>query len=149
MRFPYHALNVHRNLISLGGRSQRPRPLVLVSLGGPQGVFVQHALLDTGADDTVFPERAAIKAGIDLTNAPAGNLRGVGGGAGRLRYAQVKLRLSDGRESREWTAWVGFTAAPLTQPLLGYAGCLQFFHANFLGDQEAVELTVNSRYAGS
>jgi hypothetical protein len=87
--------------------------------------------------------------GIDLTNAPTGDMGGVGGGSGRLRYAQVKLRLSDGRESREWTAWVGFTSALLNQSLLSFAGCLQFFHANFLGDQEAVELTVNTLYSGS
>ena len=73
----------------------------------------------------------------------------MGGGTGLLRYAQVKLRLSDGREFREWPAWVGFTSATLFQPLLGFAGCLQFFHANFLGDQEAVELTVNTLYSGT
>ncbi len=105
--------------------------------------------MDTGADDTVFPDAAAIKAGIDLANAPIGQLTAVGGGVGRLRYAQVKLRLSDGRESREWTAWVGFTSAFLKQPLLGFAGCLQFFNATFLGAQEAVELTVNSLYSGT
>ena len=149
MRFRYQQLNVQKPLISLRGRLARPRPLVLTSVRGPKGIFVEYALLDTGADDTVFPANAAAKIGVDLTNAPAGDMGGVGGGAGRLLYAQVDLRLSDGRESREWTAWVGFTSAPLRQPLLGFAGCLQFFHANFLGDQEAVELTVNTLYTGS
>ena len=66
-----------------------------------------------------------------------------------LRYAEVRLRMTDGKEFREWPAWVGFTSAPLRHPLLGFAGCLQFFGANFLGDREEVELTVNSLYPGT
>ena len=44
--------------------------------------------------------------------------------------------------------WVGFTSAPLRQPLLGYAGFLQFFTATFHGDREEVELAVNAAYPG-
>ena len=150
MRFKYFQAKPPRPAVTLGGRLTRPRPLVLVSLIGPAGIYVRRALLDTGADETVFPIVAANSAGINLANSPTGHSSGVGSGStSQLLYAQAKLRLSDGREFREWTAWVGFTAAPLDQPLVGFAGCLQFFHANFLGDQEAVELTVNTRYSGS
>ncbi len=38
------------------------------------------------------------------------------------RFAEVMLRISDGRENRDWPARVGFTAAPLHRPLLGFAG---------------------------
>ena len=65
-----------------------------------------------------------------------------------VRYAAVELRLTDGREFRRWPAWVGFTAARLNQPLLGFAGCLQFFGAYFRGDREEVELEVNALYPG-
>jgi hypothetical protein len=123
--------------------------LVLAGLQGPKGTYAKEALLDTGADDTVFPEAAATRIGVDLTHAPRGSAAGVGGPMSHLRYARVTIRLSDGRESRAWTAWVGFTSVPLRQPILGFAGCLQFFHANFLGDQEAVELTVNTLYSGT
>ena len=44
-----------------------------------------------------------------------------------------------------------FAYRPLTarkRCLLGFAGCLQFFDALFLGKDEAVELTVNSLYPG-
>jgi hypothetical protein len=34
-------------------------------------------------------------------------------------------------------------------PLLGFAGCLQFFSAHFHGDREEVELSVNSLYRGT
>ena len=59
------------------------------------------------------------------------------------------MRLTDGKEFRRWPAWVGFTAARLKQPLLGFAGCLQFFGALFRGDREEVELEVNALYPGS
>jgi hypothetical protein len=107
------------------------------------------ALLDTGADDTLFPEPFATQIGIDLSAAPTGEGMGVGGALVPVRYALVSLRLTDGKEFRQWPAWVGFTATPLKRPLLGFAGCLQFFSANFLGDREEVELTVNSVYPGT
>ena len=62
------------------------------------------------------------------------------------RY-QVAFR--DGIEQREWRARVGFTSTPLKRPLLGFAGCLQFFTSSFHGDLERVELTVNRLYQGS
>jgi hypothetical protein len=37
----------------------------------------------------------------------------------------------------------------LKQPLLGFAGCLQFFDALFHGAREDVELSVNSLYPGT
>jgi hypothetical protein len=63
--------------------------------------------------------------------------------------AEVQLRITDGLENREWTAWVGFTSSRLKRPLLGFAGFLQFFTANALGDLEQVQLTVNNLYRGS
>ena len=67
MRFPYRLVPVGRGIVSLGGRSARPRPLVLASMIGPSGAYARRALLDTAADDTVFPEYAASRIGIDLT----------------------------------------------------------------------------------
>jgi hypothetical protein len=74
---------------------------------------------------------------------------GVGVPAYPLRYAQGTLRVTDGQEFREWPAWVGFTSVVLRQPLLGFAGFLQFFDALFRSDREEVELTVNSLYPGT
>ncbi len=149
MRFPYRLLPLQQAVVSLGGRWVRPRPLVFVTLIGPSGVFVDRAILDTAADDTVFPDAAAVTAGLDLTNAPTGEASGVDGAPVIVRYAAVELRLTDGREFRRWPAWVGFTAARLKQPLLGFAGCLQFLGAFFHGDREEVELAVNALYPGS
>ena len=71
MRVPYKLLPVRLPVVSLGGRRVRPRPLVFVTLVGPSGVFMGHAMLDTAADDTVFPDAAAAAAGLDLSNAPS------------------------------------------------------------------------------
>jgi hypothetical protein len=147
--FPYTRLTSAQPIISLGGRLDRPYALVGATLVGPTGTHFDRCLLDSGADDTVFPDQAAVNCGIDLTNAPQILLSGVGGGTALVRYAQVAIRITDGIERREWTAWVGFTSAPMKRPLLGFAGFLQFFTAIFYGDLEKVELAVNSYYRGT
>ncbi len=133
----------------LGGRIGRPRPVVHITVIGPNGASVQEALLDTGSDDTVFPEHVAAAIGLDLTNAPTGSASGVGMAAASIRYAEVTLRLTDGAEFREWPARVGFTPAPIKRALLGFAGFFQFFTATFDGDREQIELTVNALYPGT
>jgi predicted aspartyl protease len=140
---------MRRPIPSLGGRQDRPQPVIPVSVIGPKGTHLGDCLLDTGADDTVFPESVADKLGIDLTNAPVGEASGVGLVTARIRYALVTLRVATGQERREWPAWVAFTSAPMKRPLLGFAGFLQFFTAKFEGDREEVELIVNSLYPGT
>src|SRR4051794_31519212 len=117
LRFPYQQTAKVRPIVPLKGRGTRPRPVVPVALLGPSEAVPQDALLDTGADDTIFPERVAAFAGIDLTNAPQGTGGGLGIGA-VVRYAEVTLRLSDGRERREWRAWVGFATTQARYPML-------------------------------
>lgn len=149
LRFSYRRGRVNHPVISLGGRFSRPRPTLVVGLIGPTGDRVSEALLDTGADDTVFRESLASSIGIDLTNAPARNLTDIGPVGYRVRYAELRLlRLTDGKEFREWPAWVGFTDAPLPIATLGFAGCLQFFTATFHGDFEEATMAVNPLYPG-
>jgi hypothetical protein len=69
--------------------------------------------------------------------------------AATVRYAEATLRVVGANEQRERKGWVGFTAGKLRQPLLGYAGFLQFFTVTFHGDHEEVELTVNAAYPGT
>jgi predicted aspartyl protease len=124
--------------------------MIIVAIIGPSGTIVEKALVDTGADDTVFSDVVATRIGIDLTNAPSGIAAGVGPNAAALvRYAEVKLRISDGKEFREWPARVGFTSAQIHRPLLGFAGFLQFFTSIFDGNSESLVLTINSTYAGT
>jgi predicted aspartyl protease len=106
MRFRYKLIPSKQPVIALGGRWVRPRPLIMVALLTPAGVIVREALLDNGADDTVFPESAAHKLGLDLAHAPAVEAMAVGGQVFPVRYAQVTIRMVQGREQREWPAWV-------------------------------------------
>jgi len=147
--FGYRVKSVNQPVLTLRGRWSRPRPIITVSIIVASNTRVALGLLDTGADDTVFPEHLAAPLGIDLSNAPIGYMRTANLGRIPVRYTQVHLRITDGVERREWPAWVGFTPAPLNQPLLGFAGFLQFFTATFHGDREQVELTVNSLYPGT
>ena len=149
MVFSYRPIPVQQPLWSLRGRTERPRPLFPVTVVGPKGSVLRLCLLDTGSDDTVFHEKELATLGIDLTNAPTNTATGVGNVPLALRYAEVRLRIAGNGERREWTARIGFTAAPLHQPLLGFAGFLEYFTATFHGDREEVELTVNSLYAGT
>ena len=49
----------------------------------------------------------------------------------------------------QWPAVIGFSPAPIRYPILGQAGCLQFFDAKFFGADLAVELEVNRAYPGT
>ena len=147
--FRYVPVPMGRSLVSLAGRSERPRPLVPVSVVGPAGTVMRDALLDTGSDDTVFPESVAALIGIDLRRAPRRGGAGAAASPVPLRYAQVTLCLATMQEQRQWPAMIGFTPTPLRYPLLGYAGFLQFFDTLFRGAREEVELTVNPHYSGT
>lgn len=147
--FPYRSYASASPVWPLGGRRGRPRPVISVTVMGPAGDWVGDALLDTGADDTVFTDRVAAALGLDLTSAPTRAASGVGMASAPIRYAVVRLRISDGTEFREWPARVGFTPAPLKRALLGFAGFFQFFTAAFDGDRERVELAVNPLYPGT
>ena len=93
-----------------------------------------RCLLDSGSDETLFFPSQAADLGIDLTKAPTRNKPRPGGVTISLAYADVSLRLSDthGTEVYEWTAGVAFGNAGLGYPVLGFAGCLEFFNAFFL-----------------
>jgi hypothetical protein len=145
--FPYRVLAVPHTVVPLGGRWSRPRPIVPISVMGSIATRAFEGRLDTGSDDTVFPESVAKQVGIDLTHAPIGRGSTANGAQLIVRYVQVRLRLTDGVERREWPAWIGFSSA-IQRPLLGFAGFLQFFTAVFYGDREQVELTINCFYPG-
>src|SRR5262249_24764716 len=149
MRFSYRPIRTATPVVSLNGRQERPRPIVPITLIGPAGSRAIDGRLDSHADDTVFPEQDAALVGIDLTNAPRGTAAGIGQAPVSVKYVQVTLRLTDGKEFREWTGWVGFTPVLSHYALLGFAGCLQFFDTTFYGAREEVELLVNSLYRGT
>lgn len=148
MRFPYQAKRVRQPVYPLGGSNIRHYPLVPVILIGLNGGWVRDCLLDSDADDTLFPEAAAVALGIDLTGAPTGNATQVGGAAVQYSYAPATLRVSDGKESCEWPAIIGFTKCPLRWPLLGQTGFLRFFDLMLFGASQEIVLTPNADFSG-
>src|SRR4051812_37869098 len=130
-------------LLSLGGSRVRPRPVLAIRIAGPGRTWLRDGLLDTGSDETVFEDRVAAMVGLDLSGAEEREVALVGRPRPiRCRYAPVRLRITDGhRETYEWTAVVAFASTRLAYALLGYAGFLQFFDAEFRGADRAVVLT--------
>jgi hypothetical protein len=149
LTFPYHLEQTSQPVVSLDGRTERPRPVVTVGLIGTTGTWPVRTLLDTGADDCIFPADIASRIGVDLTNAPTQTIRHIAGAVSQVQFVRIQLRLSNGQEFREWPAWVGFTSSKMRFPVLGYSGCLQYFTTTFHGDREQVELTINGRYPGT
>src|SRR5262245_22230761 len=128
----------------------RWRPLVPISVIGPTGKrrFFPRGLLDPGADDTVFPFAVAALLGVTLRTDGGHGLRRRGQ-AFSLRFGDVSLEMSDGRQFWRWPAIIGLSSAPVRYPILGLAGCLQFFDARFRGKDQVVELETNSAYPGT
>lgn len=148
MRFPYQPRPMRQPVFPLGGAYIRHYPLVPVFLSGPNGGWTRDCLLDSGADDTLFPETAALALGIDLTGAPTASATQANGSVIQYRYASATLRVSDGNESCEWVAVIGFTNYPLRWPLLGQTGFLQFFDVTLLGTSREIVLMPNATFSG-
>jgi predicted aspartyl protease len=132
----------------LRGATILPRPILHVRISGPAGDHLTDGLLDTGADYTVFELAVATQIGLDLNKAPLSSVQLVGRKPFTCAYAQVQLRISDGKETFEWLAVVGFVPFRIRRPLLGYSGFLQFFDAEFHGADPEVILTPNRDFAG-
>jgi hypothetical protein len=121
-----------------------------VHFAQPGGPVTRTSVLDTGADDTVLPDWIAASLGLDLTGADERSIGLAGRTPLRCRYAPVEIQISDGaRETYRWTAVVGFIdTAVLPRPLLGYAGFLQYFDAEFRGANLEVLLIPNRSFTG-
>jgi hypothetical protein len=151
VRVPYLVGKARQPQPSLGGGFLRPRPILAVGIHGPSSSVLRDGVLDTGADDTVFPEWIATAIGLDLGRADQRDVGLVGRSPILCRYLPVELRISDGKsETYRWTAVVGFIQQSfLTRPLLGYAGFLQYFDAEFRGADWEVILTPNGSFPGT
>jgi hypothetical protein len=148
MRFAYLPVTVRRPVYPLGGSTIRHYPVFSVAVGGPSGEWSRDCLVDSAADDTIFPITVARKVGIDLSNAPVGEARQVGGVILSYRYAQVTLRISDGLETCEWPAIVGFLDQPMRWALLGQTGFFQFLDVHLRGGRREVILTPDVAFPG-
>lgn len=100
--------------------------------------------LDTGSDDTVFPLWVAAFLGLDPAQGAEQEIRLAGRPQSfRGRFLSIEVRISDGQETFQWPASVGFVPVPLRRALLGYAGFLQYFDTDFHGADREVILKPN------
>ena len=149
MKFPYMAIPTKQPVPSLGGRQVRHRPILAVLLSGTSTPQLRDGLLDTGADDTVFSDSVAVALGVDFSQAEQRTISLAGRPQPLLcRYVVVQIRISDGIETFEWSATVGFVAARLHYALLGHAGFLEFFSDDFDGEAHSVTLTPKPSFPG-
>lgn len=142
MRFSYQQYDVEPSATLPSGRLYRPE--VPLDVFGRSRRRSTLALLDTGADETVFPASFARRLTIDLDLSEMA--RAAGGHDLQLRTGHVVLSLSDGREQLRWAATVSFLEFELPEDevvLLGHAGFLEFFTAEFDGERREVQLTPN------
>jgi hypothetical protein len=151
-RFPYQPEPLHGPLPpSLPpGTTVRWRPLAPVAMLGPTALVrrFSRALLDSGADDTSFPLDTVTRLNVPLISDMGQRVRWRGQ-VYSLRFGPVELELSDGQSTWRWRAVVGFSPAPISYPILGTGGYLQFMDARFLGADLVVELETNRLYSGT
>jgi hypothetical protein len=117
---------------------------------GPSGLGRDfgRSVVDPAADDTVFPLDTAWRIGTQLL-ADTGHRVRWRGQSHPLRFANVELILTDGSTTLRWPAVVGFSPAPIRYPILGQAGCLQFFDTTFFGAHQLVHVETNTTYPGT
>ena len=126
----------------------RYRPFAPVTLFGASGQWnFTQAVLDPGSDDIVFPMSTVHWIGTPLLPDSGRRVRWRGT-LHPLRFAAIELELDDGTGFCRWPTVAAFSPAPLKYPLLGLAGCLEYFDSTFRGANQLVELTPNPRFPG-
>ena len=127
----------------------RYRPLIPIAVSGPSGQRkFSRSLVDSGGDDTVFPLDVLALIGVTPRRDTGHRVRWRGN-LHPLRFAEVELVLSDDAFICRWRAVIAFSSAPFPYPILGNAGCLQFFDVRLLGADRIVELEMNWTYPGT
>lgn len=122
------------------------RPELHVRLVGPEGSQMFVGLVDTGSDRTIFPRDAADALGIELSQGPGGAL-GFGGHGINLLVGEGMLEIEADGERIAWRAemWFAEFATEDDAVLLGHAGFLDYFRAEFDGEQSELTLLPNGQ----
>jgi hypothetical protein len=148
VKFAYVPLQVRQANQALGNLKVRYRPIVPIHILAPLQLPPVDACVDSAADDTVFPSHLATRLGLIPNIASTGYAQGIGGTIVKVNYAAVTLLLSDGYETCEWDAVVGFSTVPMRWALLGHTGFLEFFDVQLLGARREAIILPNTAFPG-
>ncbi len=105
------------------------RPVVSVKINGPADDISLWAIADSGSDETLLPLSVGLKIGARLDH-KTWQTEGIGGQALPVTAGEGEVELSDGQETLQWQAMVGFVdfADPADEvTVLGHAGFLDYF----------------------
>jgi hypothetical protein len=145
MRFPY------RQYISQypGSSDFRLilRPVITVRIGGPRASARWDALVDTGADETLLPLSRGELLGVILDRDATSQAAGITGELLTILYGDVEFQIGDGHETARWRTtvrFVDFGSADDEVIVLGHGGCLDYFTAEFDGENADLQLKANS-----
>jgi hypothetical protein len=132
---PFHKIPIAAPLVPLDAPSIRYRPVVPLRVFSPTSgatIFLGDAFLDSGSDLTVI--HSGFAAALQITTFVHQLNHRWKGSNHPVRFATVRLELSDRTSKVEWPATVGFTDAPITYNcLLGLSGFCEFFDVRLLG----------------
>ncbi len=147
MKFAYLPLPVRQTPLAMTA-TMRYRPIVPIHILAPRMLPPLDACIDSAADDSIFPPHWATRLGIDPAAAPRGQVQVIGGPVIQVSFAPVTLLLSDGYETCEWDAVVGFAATPMRWALLGHTGFLEFCDVQLLGARRETLIAPNTAFVG-
>lgn len=128
-----------------------PLPIVPVRFVGPTGHRTIDTVLDTGSAECMLSVAVARQLGItvDTSNTPDGFVRGIAQVPKRFWRRTIEIRLADGIAGYAWTTNVAITDADPRFPVLGWAGCFEFFRTTFLGDPRRATLESLTSFPGA
>lgn len=144
MRFDY------TTILSIASDTGEPivifRPEIRFRIHGPNGAGDFLALVDTGADNTILPESIAQDLGIPLTPSIGPSATAFGGQSIALSHADVDIELVHPNARLRWAARVSFVSDEANEEtlILGHQGFLEYFTAEFVGDECVLDLQPNS-----
>ena len=119
------------------------RPMVRVTVIGPDDAVTQLGLLDTGADETILPIEILAQIGHAGPAGRTGRLHGIHGGSVDVVYGEVRFGFTEGgTKPFVWEATVAF-GQNLAEPIFGHSGFLEHFTASFNGPGRFVKLAAH------
>lgn len=149
MRFWYEWYEIAPSPTAVGA-TDLYRPEVPVRIIGKSGDAFLLGLLDTGADEVLLGRSVAETIGAELDEKVRWSVGGFAGQRAEAVLGTIEVELTDGVATLRWSLKVGFVEYhdPVLEQvvILGHTGFLEYFNAEFRGQDREVVLTTNDRF---